>query len=47
MTDIIDIIECALAKAGLDILSVEDDCLVVRNSEQDQDFEIKMTELPG
>ena len=44
MTEIMDIIESALALGGVDILSVKDNCMVVRNSQQDQDFQIQITE---
>ena len=44
MTEIMDIIESALALGGVDILSVKDNCMVVRNSEQDQDVPIQITD---
>ena len=44
MGDILDIIECALARAGLDIAEVGDNYILVRNAEKDESFRLEISE---
>ena len=43
MTEIMDIIECALALAGLDIAEVGDDYLLVRDAGRDESFGLELS----
>lgn len=47
MTEIMDIIECALALAGLDIAEVGDDYLLVRDAGRDESFRLEISEHVG
>ena len=47
MTEIMDIIECALALAGLDIAEVGDDYLLVRDAGRDESFRLEIYEHEG
>ena len=44
MTEIMDIVECALARAGLDIAEVGDNYLLVRDVEKDISFRPEISE---
>ena len=47
MTEIMYIIECALALAGLDIAEVGDDYLLVRDAGRDESFRLEISEHVG
>ena len=44
--DIFEVIEDALANAGYKILDGDSSSVIIRDSENDMDFEIKVTEIP-
>ncbi|MBQ1734476.1 MAG: hypothetical protein II038_06305 [Lachnospiraceae bacterium] len=47
MDNIIDIIETALAKAGFKILDGDSNTVFIRDQKNDQDYEIRVTEVAG
>lgn len=44
-SEIIDVIENALARAGYDILDVEPNAITIRNTKEDKNFEIRIEEV--
>lgn len=46
-SNILEVIETALAKAGYKILDGDGDSIVIRHSNSDQDYRIQVTEVPG
>ena len=47
MSDVFEVIECALAKAGYKIMDGDENSIIIRNADVDTDYEIRIEELPG
>lgn len=45
--DIFEVIETALTRAGYKIFDGDSDSIIVRHKNSDDDYEIKVTEIPG
>ena len=43
-SDIFDVIETALGKAGYKVIDGDDDSIIIRHSNSDTDYEIKVIE---
>jgi hypothetical protein len=46
-TDIFSVIEAALARVGYKVMDGDADSVIIRHPASDQDYEIRVTELPG
>lgn len=46
-SDIFEVIECALAKAGYKVLDGDGDSVIIRHANSDTDYAIRVTEAPG
>lgn len=44
-SDIFDVIENALAKAGYTVLDGEENSIIIRHKNSDSDYEIKVSEI--
>lgn len=44
---IFEVMEIALASAGFRLLDGDRDTVIIRNKEEDRDFQIKVEEIPG
>ena len=44
-SDIFEVIECALAKAGYKILDGDYDSIIIRHTNSDRDYEVKIVEI--
>ena len=44
-SDIFEVVETALAKAGYKVLDGDEDSIVVRHPNSDNDYEIRVTEI--
>jgi hypothetical protein len=46
-SDIFEVIELALAKAGYKVLDGDSDSIIIRHPNSDTDYKIQVTELAG
>ena len=45
-SDIFEVIECALAKAGYKVLDGDKNSIIIRHANSDTDYRIQVTEIP-
>lgn len=45
MSDVFEVIEAALTKAGYKIMDGDETSIIIRHSNSDTDYEIRLTEL--
>ncbi|MBQ7346010.1 MAG: hypothetical protein IJW45_08125 [Oscillospiraceae bacterium] len=45
--DILEVIECALAKAGYKVLDGNKNSIIIRDANSDTDYNIRVSEIPG
>ncbi len=46
-SDIFDVIEFALARAGYKLLDGDEASVIIRHPNSDSDYEIRVSEIPG
>ena len=46
-SDIFEVIECALAKAGYKVLDGDGDSIIISHANSDTDYVVRVSEIPG